>query len=305
MDSPDTAALEVAIPTQSEELWSLLCHEQGCLGAEWLQEGTATARLRYFFPDLNEERVRSLLQAFEARFPHQSGPTELRWQRVPGEPWHLKWREHFAPLPVGERLLVCPPWDTGAGQAEWVSRLRVVIDPGQGFGTGQHPSTALALRLLEQMLGVAASRTQQQSLAGAGSNHPSVLDVGTGSGILAIAAQCLGAGRAVALDLDPAALADVRRNAACNGLPVPGLAQGGPACLKGSFDVVLANITAAVLVRIADDLTRLTSPGRHLILSGMLLDERPTVQQAYAVRGFTARLALDSQGWTALLLRRG
>ncbi len=174
--------------------------------------------------------------------------------------WIATFRAHFVPRQVGG-LYLAAPWHDAATPP---GLLRVVIEPGLAFGTGDHPTTELCLRALEAFLAA----------------HPgaSVLDVGTGSGILAIAACKLGAARAVATDNDPRALQEANENAERNGVEL--------ACRAlppdESFDLVLANILANTLIDLAADLARRVSTAGELCLSGILGTQADSVAQAYA-----------------------
>jgi len=155
-----------------------------------------------------------------------------------------------------------PPWcidETPPG------RVRVIHNPGLASGTGEHPGTQLALTALEAA-----------SLAG-----KTVVDIGTGSGVLAIAALRLGASVAIGIDTDEAALTSARENFALNNLP-PFLVAGSADCLRaGCAAITVANISATVLLSIADDLIRITGPGGQLILTGFAECELPAVQQNF------------------------
>ena len=167
------------------------------------------------------------------------------------------------------------------------------MEPGQGFGTGGHASTVLALEQIE------AELTDHAPPA-------SMLDVGTGSGILAIAAGLLGVPRLWGLEIDPRALPEVRRNFRLNGLtPPPHLVRGKPDCLRGRFPLVAANLTAPILHQFVEELARLTAPGGRLVLSGMLASEGPGVAAAFGEVGFTAIQIAQREGWYACRLLRG
>jgi ribosomal protein L11 methyltransferase len=228
-----------------------------------------------------------------------SPPRRLTARPLAAQAWELAWRVHFTPLRLGRRLLIVPPWAPAEPDAEPgdAGRARIVIDPGQGFGTGWHASTALALLVLEDVLDTPPP---------SGSPAPArLLDVGTGSGILAIAGRLLGVPRAVTLDLDAQALPDVRRNFALSGLGAPpAIVRGGPECLRGTFALVLANIVSEVLLAHRATLSGLTAPDGCLILSGILEPERAALVDAFAALGFAPVHERSREGWVALCLRR-
>jgi ribosomal protein L11 methyltransferase len=190
----------------------------------------------------------------------------IRLEEVVGDAWRDAWKEHFAPFALTKAITVVPPWVayTPARPDERVLEL----EPGRAFGTGLHASTAMVAEELD------ASRA---SLAGA-----TVLDVGTGSGILALTALLYGAARAVAIDIDPDVIAVVRENAARNALADRIDAREGTVdAITAAFPWVLANIEARVLVPIAPELARVTAPGGTLVLSGVLASEHDAMVRRY------------------------
>jgi ribosomal protein L11 methyltransferase len=211
-------------------------------------------------------------------------------------PWADAWRAHFRPVPVGRGLLVCPPWDVpapGPGASALADRRAVVIEPGRAFGTGGHATTQGCLELLERAL---AGRTVPAR----------VVDAGTGSGVLAIAAALLGVPRVDAFDLDPDAVAATEANAARNGVAgqvhaVAGdlLAWPGPPA-----PLALANLLGATHVAHAGAVGRLVSPTGRLIAGGLLAHETPAVVGAFVSEGFRLGEVTEREGWATLLLTR-
>jgi ribosomal protein L11 methyltransferase len=233
------------------------------------------------------------LENFLKRLPPETSGTDrvqaaFTFKQIADCDWTRAWRKFFRPIRPAAGLIVRPPWETAelaAGETE------VVIDPGQAFGTGHHQSTALCLRLLVEA---------------AGSGPAEMLDVGCGSGILALAGLKLGVPRAVGLDIDPLAAEAGRANAALN--RVAGrldLVIGGPGCLSGTWPLVTANLTARDLIELAPELTRLTAPGGRLIGSGLLDEQAAGVAAAFGPPAWTESTGTSHDGWTALTLRRG
>ena len=199
--------------------------------------------------------------------------------------WSERWKDHFRPLRLGDRLWVVPSWHELAAPDDAVV---IRLDPGMAFGTGQHATTALCAAWLERRL-----------VDGPGA---SVLDVGCGSGILAIAARKLGAGRVVAIDNDPIAVEVARENAADNHVDIE-TSEVMLADVHGTFDVVVANILSDVLCELAPELTRHTRAGGALVLSGILEEQRAEVEASLrAAAGARLRaLARRRRGiWLAL-----
>jgi ribosomal protein L11 methyltransferase len=254
-----------------------------------LAESPGGVTLRFFFDriDPNENWSR----AFRAAFPAAAAPYRVAARERPVEDWGEGWRVHFAPTPVGSSLLVCPPWLEPAAGALG-GRTALLIDPGQGFGTGGHPSTVLALELLEAALRARPAPGR-------------MLDVGVGSGILAIAARLLGVAEPYGLDLDGRVMAEVRRNWALNGLGArPRLVRGGPECLRGAFPLVAANLTAPVLLEQRKALAGLTAPAGWLILSGILARERKKILRAFGREGLLLEENRALEDWVAFRFQR-
>jgi ribosomal protein L11 methyltransferase len=265
-----SVCLLAEVAAEQEEAASGLMHLSGASGVEirdgegLLPPGVAPlppgrAELRGYFerPEVAEAARALLVEKLGVR-----GLVE----QVREELWAESWKRHFEPLRIG-RLWVVPPWIAEAGPA---GCERIVLEPGMAFGTGSHATTSLCLAALDRLL---AARP-----------GASVFDVGTGSGILAIAAAKLGAGRILATDDDPIAVRVAGENAAANGVGAAiEIADAGrePA---GRFDIVVANILANTLVALAPFLLQRLAPGGTLLLSGLLVGQADEVAEAFAPR---------------------
>ena len=211
--------------------------------------------------------------------------------------WANAWKEHFPVLRVGRRIVIRPTWRRHRRQPDDVV---LALDPGMAFGTGLHPTTRLCLASLESLAdrGVLAS-------TGAGGGPSRVLDVGCGSGILAIAAGLLGAREVLAVDVDPIAVEATTANAARNRLGRVITARAGSAPTgEGPFDVVLANLIASLLVRLADGLVEDVRPGGTLLASGIFENREADVAEAFAARGLSVAHRRAEGEWVALELVR-
>lgn len=202
---------------------------------------------------------------------------------IHSENWAENWKAHFPPLSIGERLYVCPPW----APPEPAGRLRVVIDPGMAFGTGNHATTCGCLELLQRHV----------------TPDIEVLDVGTGSGVLSIAALLLGARRATAIDNDPLATAAVASNAERNGVAARVLVGSSLDEVDGTFDLGLANIQLNVLCELEERIAARIRPGGMLIASGVLTEELDALKSRYAERWEFGQQAGDER-WVAIVARR-
>ncbi len=206
----------------------------------------------------------------------------VRTRRSEDESWREGWRAFFRGSRVADRIWVRPPWEAPDPQAA----VTVVVDPGMAFGTGTHETTRGCLKMLEGLLDPPPATP--------------VLDLGTGSGILAIAAALFGA-RAVGVDNDPDATDNARHNAALNGVEdrVEWI-TGTIDAVQGPFDVVVANILAHVLIELAPALTAVAR--RDLVLAGLLEKDADAVVAAYPAFALVRRLAEGE--WAILHLRR-
>jgi ribosomal protein L11 methyltransferase len=213
---------------------------------------------------------------------------------VPDEHWAERSQASLEPVEVG-RLIVTPPWRAAEARnrrdRSGAPLLVVIVQPSMGFGTGHHATTRLCLNLM-----------QRQSLMGA-----RVLDVGTGSGVLAIATSMLGATDVVAIDFDPDALQSATENIGLNAVEAvvqPRLADlgvdGSSLAVSGGFDLVLANLTGAVLARYATVLSALVAPGGSVIVSGCLAEEAASVEHAFETNGVERSWREDAEEWVAL-----
>ena len=214
-------------------------------------------------------------------------PSAVRSRWLNEEDWAHAWKEFFPVLRVSSRLVVCPTWRSyRPREGEAVIRL----DPGMAFGTGQHPTTLMCLRALEELLRPGVD----------------VLDLGTGSGILALAAARLGATSVLALDIDPQAAAVARENVRLNGLEaVVQVAEGGlDEALRAAFDLAMANISAPVIVEMASALAAVLRPGGLLIVAGFSVESADRVSSGLARTGLMVERALADGDWRALIARR-
>ena len=194
--------------------------------------------------------------------------------------WVRLTQAQFGPQEVAPRFWIVPTWSDVPAQAEHVIRL----DPGQAFGTGTHPTTRMCLRWIVE-------RGRQ------GGGWPRVLDYGTGSGVLAIAAGLLGSSDIDAVDIDPAAIATARVNAQANGVS---LRTGLPELARGRYDLVVANILATPLKLLAPLLCGLLSDSGELVLSGILERQAGELREAYAP-WLTIDVAEVDDGWVLMV----
>jgi ribosomal protein L11 methyltransferase len=237
---------------------------------------------------------RGELQRYLGRLSdHDLYPLGYEVRRAGEEDWAEAWKEHFKPLKVTSRLVIRPPWEEYRPGPE---ELVLTVYPGMAFGTGRHPTTLLCLEALEQIWDDLAPALPPGDWQ--------VLDVGTGTGILALAAARLGA-RVLAIDIDPEAVAAAQENVRLNALEEAVWVEATPlSALRQQFALILANLTAADLLQWSDSLAaRLQSRGL-LIISGFLSQDRPRVAARFLAHGLTETGHLAQEEWSALIFRR-
>ena len=273
----------VAVKVRQEEL-ELAELRLWELGAAGLEERDETTLVRERAPG----RV-VVIAAFSDEVTARCALKELRpdydaeMVYVPHRNWSTEWRRGFGAQRIGRRLLLHPSWE---GVSSDPGDVVLTIDPENAFGSGDHESTRLVLRILDERIG----------------GGERILDVGCGSGVLSIAAIRLGAASAVAIDVEPDAVDVARRNAELNGVGTRLHASTRSLeDLDGRYDVVLANIETRVLVQMRRPLQARIGPRGFLVLSGILRSEREELLDAYAPMHL--KLCLEEGEWCACLLR--
>ncbi len=219
--------------------------------------------------------------------------------------WVESWKEHYHPIPIGQRLIILPSWYENPDP----TRLPIIIEPGMAFGTGTHPTTQICLELLEKHMTDGRPKTEDGANASISRLPSSVIDIGCGSGILAIAARKLGATSLLGVDIDPETLDNAQQNAELNG--VTGKIVWGVGSVReirgGQFlpekaDVLLANILAPVIIRLLDqEMAELLTPHGIMILSGILAEQEEEVRVALELHqmGITDRRQIGD--WVGLV----
>jgi ribosomal protein L11 methyltransferase len=278
------------MPGELSEGLTNLAWELGALGVVEEETPGAGARLRAFFPETAtgatlEANVRRYLDGLrELGF---AAARDLQVVPLADENWADAWRAHFTPRPVGRRLLIVPPWE----RRDANGRLVITIEPGRAFGTGHHGTTAGCLEAIEAVI----EREPPSRM----------IDAGTGSGILAIAAARLGIGDVLAIDDDADAVACATANAALNDVAerVRCVLADAAELREPPVPFLVANLLSAAHRRLAAHYRRALTPGGTLVLGGILDAEAPDVVSALAAHGFAHRAVSSIEGWTTLELR--
>lgn len=269
----------------SEEVLASLAEMSGSIGSEESGAGSSVLIRAYY-------RTSQDLGFWVERLEEALSPwPEIKiadMGKIENKQWHTDWKDAFPPLPVGEKLVVLAPWHKGT---EPEDRMPLYIYPGSAFGTGYHESTRIVLSLMEKL-----------SLEGAEG-----ADIGTGSGILAIAAVKMGAARVRARDLDPAVLSEVRHNLELNGIE-PGrveLQEGNLLDgMKGPVNLLTANIIIEPLLDMLPSVPGVLAGGGRALFSGLLAKERDRFQAALAEQGLRIVDELVINDWWGVAAER-
>jgi ribosomal protein L11 methyltransferase len=258
--------------------------ENGCLGVIE-DDDSLTA---YFPSALDVDTIKNELAIIQTLLEKAGHGRELTYDHavIPDEDWNETWKKGFQPVDAGRQFTILPPWEK-----ERQNRINLIIDPGMAFGTGHHETTRSCLVLMENY----APKTDKENF----------LDVGTGTGILAIAARKLGYRHVVGIDTDILALDAARENILMNNVPDVEIRGESFAELSETFDVISANLISGVLVLIAPLLSLRMKPGGIAILSGILSGQEAEVIEAMEQAGLRLRETYRDGTWVSLVAERG
>lgn len=271
----------VTTPEESQDALINKMSEMGAIGFVEQDGGL----IGYFEPkqspaEICDElsRFRSVLEAsdLDASF-------SLSHSVLPEKDWNEIWKKNFTPIDVGDNLTIIPSWL----QSE-TNRIPIIIDPGMVFGTGHHETTRTCLSMIEKIARVTSKRR--------------FLDIGTGTGILAIGASRLGFEQVTAVDIDPLAVDAARRNAVANGLTNIEVLEGTIQAVSARFDVITANLLVEILTGIAPELSDRLEPGGRAILSGLLIGQEEDVIREMASSGLTFQEKIIDGKWVSLVM---
>ena len=250
---------------------------------------------------VNKDRTHSIIHMYIAesdnaieavsylreRFTACGIDNEIKCELVDDANWNENWKKYFKAFEIGEKLAICPSWETYDNKD---NRTVISLDPGAAFGTGSHATTSLCLEILEKRV----------------TNDTTVLDIGTGSGILAIAADLLGAKSAIGVDIDAQSVKTAIANAEINGVSekteflVGDLAEK----ISGQYDIVCANIVADVVMRLFDNVADFMKDDGTLIVSGIIDMRALEVEKSALEHGFKIAESLMREEWHAYVLTK-
>ncbi len=236
----------------------------------------------YLAPDENPAEV---LPLFRERLDAAGVPYTLDTAGVQQEDWQNAWKKYYHAMDIGSRLAIVPGWESYD-----TDRIRITMDPGLAFGTGTHETTALCLELLDSLV----------------QGGERVLDVGTGSGILAIAALKLGAREADGVDIDPMCVRTAGENAERNGVDGRFRVLVGDLSDKaeGVYDIITANIVAAAILSLAPAMPALMAPGAKFICSGIIDERKDEVLAGLQASGLRPVEIKEKRGWVCILCEK-
>ena len=216
------------------------------------------------------------------------GRNKITISEVNEEEWATAWKKYYNPVKISERFTIVPTWETYEPVSS--DELIIELDPGMAFGTGTHPTTVMCIQALEKTV----------------KKGDTVVDVGTGSGILSIAAAILGAERVHALDLDPVAVESAKLNVKLNKVhDVVTVSQNNLLDrIDEQADVIVANILAEIILRFVDDAYRLLRAGGTFITSGIIQTKKQEVKEGLMRAGFTIEETLTMEDWVAFVAKK-
>lgn len=254
---------------------------------ELLKTDKTKASVSIFVPEV--KNLNEYVLFIKERFTTLGVPYEYELIGIDEEDWANSWKQYYKPIRIGNRILIVPEWEECEVSAD-DNVVVIKMDPGMAFGTGTHETTRLCAELIERYMPVGAD----------------ILDVGTGSGILAVTASKLGAKSVFACDIDPAAIKVARENAILNETPnviceVSDLLKN----VSGIYDFISANIVADIIIRMAFDVGKYLKTGGIVVTSGIIntqADEVRTVMESF---GFNVIDMINENDWIAYAFKKG
>ncbi|MEY8733577.1 50S ribosomal protein L11 methyltransferase [Peribacillus frigoritolerans] len=233
--------------------------------------------------DAIKESINNLLL-----FDIDLGKNVVSISEVNEEEWATAWKKYYNPVKISERFTIVPTWEDYTPVSS--DELIIELDPGMAFGTGTHPTTVMCIQALERTV----------------TPGDLVVDVGTGSGVLSIAAALLDAKRIQSLDLDEVAVQSAKQNVEINNVQDRvSVSQGN--LLDGvneQADIVVANILAEVIMRFTDDVAKVVKPGGYFIASGIIQTKKQDVKEAIIASGFSVEETILMEDWVAIIAKR-
>jgi len=273
--------ISIAAPFQEQLITSLT--EAGCLGVI----ENSSSIIAYFPETIDIKTIKSQLALFQELLEKAGHAPNLSFvlKEIQDQDWNESWKKSFQPLDVGKRFTILPPWEKKKD-----NRINLIIDPGMAFGTGHHETTRSCLVLMEKY----AEETSKDSF----------LDLGTGTGLLAIAASKLGYRNILAIDNDPLAVDATRENCKTNGTVDIEIMCGTLADTHNEYDVIAANLISGLLIELAPALFDHVKKNGIAFLSGILAEQKDEVIEAMEKAGFRIQEKYPDGKWVSLVVRK-
>lgn len=253
---------------------------------------TETVIVKAYLPV--DEQLDGKLRLFKKLFDElkghnlDSGSGILNCNEVNEEDWASSWKEYFHPVKIGDRIVVKPSWEEYEADKD---DIVIELDPGMAFGTGTHHTTAMCCRCIEDIIKPGMT----------------VFDIGTGSGILSIAAAKLGAAKVEAVDLDPVAVRVAKENVVINDVKdIINITHGDLLTgIKGKADLIIANIIADIIIKIVKDVPNYLNDNGYFVASGIIAERLADVSSAIIEQKLTIERVFEEGGWVALVVGKG
>ncbi|MGD8228409.1 MAG: 50S ribosomal protein L11 methyltransferase [Desulfobacteraceae bacterium] len=286
---PQWLEISIEIDPVAHDALSAYLFDLGCEGIV-VEDAPRQVFKAYFSLRKDWQDIQNKINAFLRKladiFPEAHSP-ELIFSKIEKQDWNHQWRRFFRPDRITKRLTIFPAWESVPKDIE---DHVIRIQPGLAFGTGQHPTSRMCLEAMERV-----SLPESWTM----------LDVGTGSGILAIYGAKLGASRITALDVDPEAIRSAQGNIRLNHVSGPIELSSMPLEeLKGRFSLLTANLTLGLILQFFPHFSRLVDPGGWLILSGLLIGQAREVEVNFLEYGFSESEALYQAEWTCIIAKK-
>lgn len=281
--------ISVCVAREAEDMAGDLLFDLGTTGIVTVEESAQSVTLvAYFDEKMDVIEITQMIESAFASVGQRESLLSISVSEIADQDWMQKWKEGFEPIEIAQRLVIAPSWKL---PEQTQGREVISLDPGMAFGTGTHETTRLCLEAIERYW-----------------RAGSLLDVGTGTGILAMAAAKLApASQITAIDIDPLAVSVARENAEINNLAGNILISEGQArdWAEQSFDVVVANLTAEVIVDLMNDLVACLTDSGLLILSGILVPLAESVERSARSAGLAIIEKREAGEWAAIVARKG
>jgi ribosomal protein L11 methyltransferase len=294
-------------PIWSEFVSEILMEKIGCKGVVTEEEEirddevikTSKGLIKGYIPyyeGFELEKVRKILQEEKENLillgiSSDTGSWNLTIKEILDEEWSENWKKYWLPNKIGQKIIVCPSWENYEIQND---EILINLDPGSAFGTGAHPTTKLCIEALEKIILNLNNKTDV-----------CIADIGTGSGILALAGIKLGASSAIGVDNDPSVITTCFENAEKNEISDKCRFFAGTASnIQGKFNIVVSNIIAQVLIEIMKDLSELLKPEGKMILSGIINKKLPDIKESLKENKLKIEDIFESTPWIAVVVSK-